>query len=205
MDRRLFLLKAFVIGVLGTSIGTVNYNSFESTSINVPIWFTIVVFASHFQTVLLLWLAFDGQMRIRKWVLAGSVGSLCYAILFWVFGELALQETAKVLVILKQFFIGGLSAIPIWIALKVYYSKAYLWIVANAIGYAFLEFYIANINLITSIGIIRKILNHSFLTLQVVLNGNWVIAYGLFGLILGIFLFKIIENGRIEMETRLNA
>jgi hypothetical protein len=205
INKQVFLLRAFVVGVLATSIGSYDYNALERTSINVPIWFTTLVFVSHFQIILLFWLAFDAQMKVRNWVVAGFIGSLCYAILFWSFGELISHETAKVLVVLKQLLIGGLSAVPIWVVLKSQFSRAYLWIIANAIGYAFLELYVANINLITGIGVIRNVLDYSFLTLQVVLDGIWMLAYGLLGLILGIFLYRIIENGRIELDVKANA
>jgi len=203
IDRRKFLLKALIVGALGTSIGTYDYNMLEGKSISVPLWFTIVVLISHFRIILLFWLAFENQIKAKKWLFAGFVGSLVYATLFWIFGEFISFETAKLLIILKQLIIGALSAVPVWVVLKVNYSKAHLWIIANAIGYALLEVYITNINFISSIGIISKVVHYSFLTLQFTLDGFWVIGYALFGLLLGVFVYKIIEDGVIESKSQI--
>jgi len=193
-EMRKFLLKAIFIGALGTLMGTSDYSRLDRTSINVPIWFTIMIFVSHFQIILLFWLAFENQIKAKNWLFAGFIGSMVYAILFWLFGSFVSDETSQFVIILKQLFIGTLSAIPLWTVFKVNYPKAYLWIIANAIGYIFIEVYITNIHFISGNEIISRFINYSFLTMQVGVNGVWMIGYTLLGLILGIFSYKMIEG-----------
>ena len=193
-EMRKFLLKAIFIGALGTLIGTSDYSRLDSTSINVPIWFTIMIFVSHFQIILLFWLAFENQIKGKNWLFAGFIGSTIYAILFWLFGSFISEETSQFLIILKQLFIGTMSAIPLWVVFKANYPKAYLWIVANAIGYTFIEVYITNIHFISGSEIISGFVNYSILTMQIGVNGLWITGYTLLGLILGIFSYKMIEG-----------
>ena len=193
-EMRKFLLKAIFIGALGTLIGTSDYSRLDSTNINVPIWFTIMIFVSHFQIILLFWLAFENQIKAKNWLFAGFIGSTIYAILYWLLGSFVSDETSQFLIILKQLFIGALSAFPLWIAFKVNYPKAYLWIIANAIGYTFIEIYITNIHFISGNETIRSFVNYSFLSMQVGVNGVWIAGYTLLGLILGIFSYKMIEG-----------
>jgi len=194
IDKRKFLLKATVVGILATSMNTFNYNDLGNASINVPIWITTMVFMDYFRVILLLWVAFEHQMRVKNWIVAGLVGSLVYALSFWVFRGFISPEPTQLLNLAGQLIIGILSAVPTWLVLRTHYSKAYLWVAANAIGYSFVWFFSTIRNLILSIEAINRIAPFSFLTVQVVPNGVQVTGYALFGLFLGICLYEILVS-----------
>lgn len=199
MDKRKFYIKAALIGALGTSISSYSYYNLEHVSINVPILITIMVFMEHFQFVLLFWLAFENKIQVKNWVFAGFLGSLFYAISFWMIRGFYYLEPSRIY-FFDQLFIGALGAIPICLALRKHYPKAFLWVLANAIGYAFIGVFRLIWSWVLSIRIMQDVSGYSFLTGQLIPNGLWVIAYSLFGLVLGMYLDKIINDGGVVIK-----
>jgi hypothetical protein len=198
MDKRNFYIKAALIGALGTSIGSYSYNNLGNVSINVPLWMTTLIFIEHFQFVLLFWLAFEDKIQAKYWVPAGFLGSLLFAISFWIMRGFIYPEPSSIY-LFDKLFIGGLGAVPIWLELRRHYSKAYLWLVANVVGYAFIGIFPVIWSFILSIRVMQDISGYSFFTGQLIPNGLWVIAYSLFGLLLGVCLDKIIKDGNVEI------
>ena len=192
MDNK-FYVKSALIGAIGTTISSYRYNDLGNVSINVLIWVTILVFMEHFQFILLFWLTFENKLRVKNWLLIGFLGSLLYAISFWVIRGFIFAESSPVY-FFDKLFAGTIGAIPLWFILRKTHSRAYLWIVGNSLGYAFIGIYPLVWGLIMSISIVNNVAGYSFLTAQLVPNSLWVIAYSLFGLILGVCLDKITKE-----------
>jgi hypothetical protein len=195
-DKWKFLVKAALVGILGMS--AVNY-SYTGVSFDVQMWITVLVFIDYFRVVLLFWIAFENQIKSKKWIFAGLIGSLIYALSFWVLHGVISPQPTPLLNVVEQLFIGAISAIPIWIVLKPNYTRAHLWIEANVIGYAFVGFFPVFRDWILSIEPINKATFSSFLTVQVIPGIMQTVAFALFGLFLGIILSEIIKSSSSQL------
>ncbi len=118
---------------------------------------------------------------------------------FWIIRGFIFPEPSPVH-LFDKVIMGVLGAVPVWFVLWRRYTNAYLWILANVIGYAFIGVFPVVWSFVLNISLIKNVSGYSFFTYRLIPNSLWVIAYSLFGLVLGASLDRMIKDSVVGLE-----
>ena len=207
-----FLIKAILAGIIGGKATTYYYWGFASDTNPGRL-------LEHFQEflgfVLVFWLVFGNNLKIKNWLLAGIVGSAVYALIsvylklppYPVHYKLSMSTITLLEWVASHVLVAILGATPQWIVMRKKSSKAILWVVAIALGYglfavnsyagiAFSTYlFDGNIGEMPSWLYIWAVKYSGFSATG---SLGYLIRYGVFGLLLGFALFNIIEHMNTE-------
>ena len=195
MHLRNFYIKAILIGAVGASVPTfIGYSDDPFVFIDMTMFLTTLTFAEHFKFVLMFWLVFESSIQIKNWLLGGFLGSLLYALSFLIIRGLIFPEQSLIY-LFDKIIMGIMGAIPIWLVLRKNYSKAHLWILANTVGYMVIGISPTLWKIVMDSDSTRYISFHAFFIYLLLPKSLWTLTYSIFGLILGVSLTKITQNG----------
>jgi len=163
-------------------------------------------FINYFSVMLILWLIIPEQLLPPKWLLGGLLGSIIFAlglpllIFFITHNNLYTVAEIPYLVFLEKTVFGFLGATPLWLILRKKTPKAYMFPIASGIGYG-LTFLPSLIFEVTHLR--ERVYNVDGILLTSLLyyfTGKFLTysGYALLGLLLGICIYDLILQERIE-------
>ncbi len=127
-----FFFKAALVGLF--SVNLLAYYSAGLSGHRIPMWSAFWNFEAYFALVLLIWLAFENDLRLKNWIFAGLVGGLLYALSAGVLLDVLSDKPSNAMFIFERLFSGAISAVPLGLVLRSRFSGWRLWIIVSSIG-----------------------------------------------------------------------